>query len=249
MDNAIYVGLSRQMVLQRSLDITANNLANVDTVGFKVEELMTKEDAERPRGLPASQPVKYVIDDGVARNFGQGSLDRTGDPYDIGIQGDAFFTVSTPGGPRYTRNGQFTVDSTGKLVTKAGDAVLGAGGSEITFDPQKSPPAIGRDGVITQTSATGQVTQVGKLEVVRFDRLGELKKAGDNLYTAAPGQSPVPARDAQMVQGSVERSNVQPVAEITRLIDITRAYERVSNMLQSTEDLSSRAVDRLGRAS
>lgn len=248
MDNALYIGLSRQMTLQRALDVAANNLANVDTVGFKVEEVMVGTEQATPRNTPRSQPINFVLDKGVARNFGQGSLDTTGNPYDVGIDGDAFFTVSTADGPRYTRDGRFTVDASGQLVTKAGDPVLGGGGP-ITLDPKKSAPSIGKDGIITQTDSSGQVVQVGKLEAVRITPLSSLSKAGDNLYTAAPNAVAAPARDVTLRQGTVERSNVQAVAQITALIDITRAYERMSNMLSSTEDLASRAVERLGRVS
>lgn len=248
MDNAIYVGLSRQMTLQRALDVAANNLANVDTVGFKVEESMVATEQATPAAAARNAPINFVLDHGVARNFGQGSVDPTGNPYDVAIDGDAFFSISTANGTRYTRDGRFSVNAGGQLVTKAGDAVQGEGGGGITLDPLKSPPAIGKDGVITQTDSHGQVVQVGKLEVVRITPLSALSKAGDNLYSADLTAATAPARDVTLRQAAVERSNVQAVAQITNLIDITRAYERVSNMLASTEDLSTRAVDRLGRA-
>jgi flagellar basal-body rod protein FlgF len=249
MDNALYVGLSRQMTLRRQLDIAANNLANVDTAGFKVERLMVKTDPLSPRGTAAQGllgPVKYVLDNGVARDFGQGGLERTGDPYDVGIEGDGFFAVQTAAGTRYTRDGRFTVDSQNRLVTKAGDPVVDASGSGVTLDPTMSPPSIGKDGTITQTDQHGQVNKIGKLTAVRFANLSGLSKEGDNLYSSA--ETPVAATDAGLRQGMVERSNVQPMLEITSLIDITRAYERVTQMIASNQDLSKSAVERLGRA-
>jgi flagellar basal-body rod protein FlgF len=248
MDNTLYVGLSRQMTLQRALDVTANNIANVDTAGFKVESLTVLTDPETPAAAPATQPIQYVLDHGLARNFGQGPLEQTSNPFDVAIEGPGFFTVQTANGPRYSRDGRFAVDASGTLTDKQGDPVAGVGGGPITIDPQNGPIAISKDGVISQISPQGQTVQVGKLGVVRFADLGALSKEGDNLYSAAGGQAPIPASDARIQQGMVEKSNVQPVTEIVRLIDITRAYERVSNMMSQTEDLSESAVERLGKA-
>ena len=188
MDNALYVGLSRQMTLQRQLDIAANNMANVDTAGFKVESLMLQTDPESPPVAGAAAglgPVKYVLDNGIARNFGQGAVERTSNTYDLAIDGDGFFTVQTAAGNRYTRDGRFTLDSQNRLVTKAGDPVVDASGSGITIDPQKSAPAIAADGTVSQTDSHGQVSGVGKLSAVRFANLSGLSKEGDNLYSSA----------------------------------------------------------------
>jgi len=241
MDNAIYVSLSRQVTLQRALDVTANNLANVDTAGFKVESLVVNTD---PLATPApdNTPIQYVLDTQVARSFAPGPMDQTGNPYDMAVEGDGFFTVQTGGGPRYTRDGRFSVDSTGALVDKAGNAVLSAGGSPITFDVKKSTPSIGRDGTITQDG-----TQVGKLSVVRFANRGQLSKEGQNYYSDDPSNPPIPANDSTIRQGMVERSNVQPVVEITNLISIQRTYERIAQLLGSATDLSRSAIDRLGK--
>jgi flagellar basal-body rod protein FlgF len=248
MDNTLYVGLSRQMTLQRALDVTANNIANVNTAGFKVESLMMRQDPETPASAPATEPINYVLDHGLARNFGQGGLDQTSNPFDLAIEGSGFFTVQTANGPRYTRDGRFTVDATGKLTDKQGDPVLDSSGGQITIDPLNGQPGIAKDGTISQTSPTGQTLQVGKVGVVRFTDLTALSKEGDNQYSAAGGQVPQPAPDAQIHQGMVENSNVQSVAEIVRLIDITRAYDRVTQMMSATQDLSESAVQRLGKA-
>lgn len=250
MDNALYVGLSRQMTLQRQLDIAANNMANVDTAGFKVESLMLQTDPETPPhagpGAAGLGPVKYVLDNGVARNFGQGAVERTSNTYDVAIDGDGFFTIQTASGNRYTRDGRFTLDSQNRLVTKAGDPVVDASGSGVTIDPQKSAPTIAADGTISQTDSHGQVSGVGKLSTVHFANISGLTKEGDNLYSSA--ETPAAATDVSIRQGMVERSNVQPMLEITSLIDITRAYERVSQMMTANQDLSRSAIERLGKA-
>ncbi len=248
MDNAIYVGLSRQMTLQRAMDVTANNMANLDTAGFKVETLSVKEDPETPATAPASQPISYVLDTGLNRNFSQGSLEQTGNPLDLAVEGTGFFTVQTADGPRYTRDGRFTMDPTGTLTDKHGSPVLDASGGQIVIDPRNGAPAIAKDGTISQISPTGQAVQVGKIGLVSFADLTGLSKAGDNLFTAPDGVTPQPAAGSAIQQGAVEKSNVQPVSEVVRLISITRAYESVAQMLSSTADLSESAVTRLGKA-
>ena len=241
MDNALYVGLSRQMTLQRQLDIAANNLANVDTAGFKVESLMLQSDPLTPQRAPRFGPVKYVLDDGLARDFKQGALEKTGNTYDLAVEGPGYFQVQTPNGVRYTRDGRFGVDTSNQLVDGQGNPVLDASGSPISFDPKKGAPTISKTGLITQDGQTG-----GKVGVVRFASLSGMSKDGDNYMTSA--ETPTPAPDAAIRQGVVEHSNVSPVLEVTSLIDITRAYERVANMMNSTQDLSRSAIERLGKA-
>lgn len=133
MDNALFVGLSRQMILRREMEIIANNIANMDTTGFKVESMMQRTDPSEPAvTLGGPRPVKFVAPDGVARDFGQGVLTQTGGELDMAIEGKGFFQIQTPQGPRYTRDGRFTTDPTGRLVTQAGHAVLDASGFTTT---------------------------------------------------------------------------------------------------------------------
>jgi flagellar basal-body rod protein FlgF len=241
MDNALYVSLSRQVTLQRSLEVTANNLANVDTAGFKVEQLVVNEDPLDVKA-PLNTPVRYALDTSVARDFAPGVAELTGNPLDVAIDGDGFFTVQTASGPRYTRDGRFSMDAQGTLVDKAGNPVLSNGGSPITFDQKKSTPSIGKDGTVSQD---GQ--QVAKLGVVRFPSRAPLSKDGQNYFSSPASNAPVPANDAQVRQSFVERSNVQPVLEVTNLISISRTYERIAQIINSTTELSKTAIDRLGR--
>ncbi|HEV7353842.1 MAG TPA: flagellar basal-body rod protein FlgF [Brevundimonas sp.] len=245
MENAAYIGLSRQLTLRRELDIVANNIANADTTGFKVEQLMTStEVGSRARNHDVDGGVRFVLDNGVARDFGQGELSQTGRTLDFAIEGEgAFFTVQDAGGEAYTRDGAFTLDPEGRLVTEGGLAVLG-GGAEIVLDPAQGEPTVGADGVITQNGLP-----VGQLTVVRFDNLAVLQKGGDGLYRNVANAAPVDAPDARIRQGMLEGSNVNPLLEITNLIEIQRAYERVTRMIENASDLSKRAVERLGRAS
>jgi flagellar basal-body rod protein FlgF len=244
MQNAAYVGLSRQMTLRRELDIVANNIANADTTGFKVEQLMVgTEIGERARNAFVRPGVSFVLDNGVGRDFSQGALSQTGRNLDFGIEGEgAFFKLQDGNGEAYTRDGAFTLDPEGRLVTQQGAAVLGDGG-EIILDTAKGEPSVGADGAITQD---GQI--VGRLSVVRFPTLGALEKGGDGLYRNASNAIAVDATDARIRQGMLEGSNVNPILEITNLIEIQRAYESVTRMIENANDLSRRAVERLGRA-
>lgn len=243
MDNAIYVGLSRQMVLRREMDIIANNIANQDTNGFKVELLMQKTDPAEPAvTLGGPRPVKFVAADGVARDFGQGAMVKTGGPFDMAIEGQGFFQVQTPGGPRFTRDGRFTVDNNGRLVTQAGQAVLDESGGEITIDPEKGQVMLGPDGSMSQGNE-----RVGKVGMFAFANPAVLEKAGDNLFRNGSNQQPTKSETATLRQGFLESSNVKPVLEITRMVEVSRAYEQTTRMMDSEADLSRRAVDRLGR--
>ena len=251
MDNAIYVGLSRQVVLQRALDVAANNIANMDTAGFKVEHLRVLTDPEAPPSPSVGfgrRPINYVLDNGSGRDFSGGAIEKTGATYDVALSGDGFFGVQPAAGTVYTRDGRFGVDAQNQLVDKAGDTVMDKGGSTLTVDPNKGAPVIGADGTVSQTDNSGHVSVVGRIGVTRFANRGALEKQGANGFVDPTGAAGAqPATDATMAQGFVEKSNVNPVTEISSLIEITRAYERVQNLITSTQDLSLKAVDALGK--
>ncbi len=241
MDNTMYVSLSRQVVLRRELDIVANNIANADTAGFKLEDMMTRADKAAPAMTSGvKSPVTFVMDDGVARDFRQGGMNKTGAPLDLAIDGRGFFKVSTVAGERYTRDGRFKMDDTGKLVTQDGDAVEGGGGN-IVLDAAKGAVSISEGGVISQA---GQ--KVGQIDVVNFDSLAALSKDGRNLFRNDTNIQPQPATTAKIRQGMLENSNVQTLTQITRLVEINRAYDSISNIMTQTSDLSRRSIQRLG---
>jgi flagellar basal-body rod protein FlgF len=242
MDNAIYVGLSRQMTLRRELDIIANNIANSDTAGFKVEDTLLRTEAKAAPRTPASDAIAFVLDDGVARDFGQGALNQTSSPFDLAIEGQGFFSIQTPGGERYTRDGRFTLDPTGRLVTQSGQAVLGDGGAEIVLNAAQGPVSIAADGTISQGALRS-----GKVGVVRFDDQAALRKDGDNLYRNVSNQTPIAAADARVRQGMLEASNVKSIEQVTRMIEVSRAYESISKLMADTADLSRRSIERLAK--
>ena len=243
MDNALYVGLSRQMVLRREMDIIANNIANLDTNGFKVESLRQKTLPGAPaQTFGGPKPIKFVAADGVNRDFGQGVLVKTGAPLDMAIEGEGFFQVQGPNGPRFTRDGRFTTDPNGKLVSQGGLPVLDEGGGEIVIDAEKGAVAIGPDGSLSQG-----IERVGKVGMFSFANAGALEKTGDNLYRNASNLTAEKAETAVLRQGFLESSNVKPILEISRMVEVSRAYETTSKMIDSGADLSRRAIERLGR--
>jgi len=244
MDNALYIGLSRQMTLRRELDIVANNIANANTTGFKTEDLMVRTEAAKPaRTLGGTNPVKFVLDDGVVRDFTQGAMTKTGGDFDLAIEGQGFFKVQTAAGERYTRDGRFTTSPEGTLVTQTGNPVLDEGGGEILIDPAQGPVTVGKDGIVSQGALA-----LGKIGVVRPDDLSTLSKDGDNLYRNTTNANLQPAPDAVVHQGMLESSNVQSVLQITKLIEVQRAYESMAKMMDNTAELTRSAVERLGKA-
>lgn len=242
MDNSLYIGLSRQLTLKRQMDIVANNIANQDTAGFKVEHLILAEDPEAPaltQGGP--KPIKFVYDTGVARSFTAGTMQRTGNPLDMAVEGDAFFTINTANGPRYTRDGRFTLDQTGRLTTQGGEPVTGEGG-DILVDTTKGDIAVSRDGIVSQAGL-----RITRLNLARFASRAGLEKMGDGFFRNTSEQPVLAATNASIHQGTVEGSNVNPIMEITDMIEVSRAYERVTKLVDQSADLSRSAVQRLGK--
>ncbi|MBI1361617.1 MAG: flagellar basal-body rod protein FlgF [Alphaproteobacteria bacterium] len=243
MDNSFAIGLSAQQVLHQRMDTTANNLANMTTTGFKAEHLVMRELSERPAAA-ADLPngISFVNAWKLQRDMSGGPIEHTGNPLDAAIQGEGFFSVQTPDGTAYTRDGRFGLDSSGQLVTHDGMPVLGSGGP-ITLDPDAGPVTIGKDGAIVQD---GQV--VGTLNIVAFDAPAGLEKMGGNLWKAN-GQPTRAPEGMTVAGGALEGSNVNPVVELTHMIDISRTYEAVGQMLNQADQLRGSSIDKLSRTS
>ncbi len=247
MENANYVALSRQITLQRELDISANNLANMNTTGFKFEELLVGSQYGAPAyDDPIRSPANFAYDNGVGRNFRQGTLVQTGSVYDVALDGDnTFFTVQTAKGTGYTRDGSFILGPDGTLETQGGSPVQSDGGP-IILDPKNGEPTISGDGIITQM-VQGQPIRVAKLNIVRIDNLSNMQKEGNGTYSLRPGANAIPATDARVHQGMLESSNVNPMAEVTKLVQINRAYQSLEAIMEQNNQLNRTAVERLGK--
>jgi flagellar basal-body rod protein FlgF len=223
------------------MDVIANNIANVSTPAYKKEDVKFEEyvaamkPSETEKG---TQYVSFVVDKGTVRDLNEGRMDRTGAPFDLAINGKGFFVVQTPSGDRYTRDGHFQLDADGNLVTSDGLKVMGEGG-QITFSPDDGDIHIGADGTIT-----GKQGQLGRVRVVDFANEAAMQKEGASLYSTA--ETPTPAQNMAIQQGMLEASNVEPVVEISHMIEVTRAYQLTASMTQSQQDLLRQAVSKLG---
>jgi flagellar basal-body rod protein FlgF len=242
MDNSLLISLSHQLASYRSMDVIANNLANVSTPAFQREEPTFQEYvAQVPpaEGQTGMQTLSFVQDAGVVRDLSEGHLDTTNAPYDLAIHGQGYFVVQTSSGERYTRNGHFTLDASGQIVTSNGDPVQGDGGP-ITITPDDGDVHIAQDGTVS-----GKNGEIGKIRIVDFANPRALVKEGASLY-AANGQSPASAGNFLLESGMLETSNVQPVIEISHMIEVMRAYQATATLSQTQEDLMRQAIDKLG---
>ncbi len=241
MDNTLLVSLSQQLAAYRSMDVIANNLANLSTPAFKREAVKFEEFVQQVQpseGESGPQTVSFVKDTGVMRDLNEGRLETTNAPFDLAINGKGYFVVQTAGGERYTRNGHLSLNADGQLVTDSGDPVVGDGGP-ITITNDDGDVHIAADGTVS-----GKQGQIGKLRVVNFANERALQKEGASLYSTS--QSPTAADGARIAQGMLESSNVEPVLEISHMIEVMRAYQATATLTQSQADLKRQAIDKLG---
>jgi len=223
------------------MDVIANNLANVSTPGFKRESAKFEEyiaTVAPSEGETGPQQVSFVKDAGVSRDLSQGNIQNTGAPFDFAINGNGYFVVQTPQGMRYSRDGHFTLDASGNIVNSDGYALQGDGGA-VTITPTDGDIQVGLDGTIS-----GKNGQIGKLQVVDFANDRALVKEGANLYSTT--QAPTTAT-ATIGQGMLESSNVQPVLEISHMLEVMRAYQATASLSQSQEDMIRQAINQLGQ--
>jgi flagellar basal-body rod protein FlgF len=243
MDNSLLVSLSQQLAAYRAMDVIANNLANASTPGFKREAAKFEEFITQMRpaeGETGMQSVSFVKDAGILRDTSQGNIERTGSMYDMALSGKGYFVVQTSAGVRYTRDGHFNLDANGQIVTTDGHALQGDGGA-ITITPDDGDIHIAPDGTLS-----GKTGQLAKIRVVDFaDAAASMKKEGGNLYSTA--QAPIVPTATSIKQKMLESSNVQPVIEISRMIEGMRAYEATATLSKSHEDLKRQAIEKLGR--
>lgn len=239
MKNPSYVGLSLQVALQRKMEVVANNLANMSTTGFKAQRQMFVQFMipQTGSGAPADK-MTMVSDYGSYRDNSAGPIQTTGNPLDVALTGDGYLTVQGPAGPLYTRGGSFAIAGDGTLSDQAGHPVLDESGSPIVIQQDDKEIAISEDGVIS-----GRRGQIGKLGVFKFARPNFLQPVGGGLFQATDPALADP--DTKLRQGALEGSNVQPVSEMTQMIDIQRSYETVANLLQSQNDTEKDMISKL----
>jgi flagellar basal-body rod protein FlgF len=252
MENALLIGLSRQMALSHELDIIANNIANIDTTGFKSDNAAFGEylmPRASDRGFSGSdRRVSFVQDRASWIDLSEGAIQQTGNPLDLAISGDGYLTVQTARGLRYTRNGALQLNATGQLVTSDGDPVIGDSGP-ITFQPTDHNISISPNGIITALSGADTTDSPrGKLQLVGFDQPQRLQKDGGSTFMAPAGVNTIPAPlGTRLVQGAIEKSNVNAVSEMARMIQITRNYTDIAAVLQQQGDQRRNALSQLSQ--
>ena len=242
-ENAQLISLSRQIALQRQMDVVANNVANLNTTGFKAENILFEEyvmPVARDQDFQTrDQPLSYVQDWATMHDMSGGAMVQTGNEFDVGLNGDGFFAVQTPAGDRWTRSGAFQLSNTGTLVDANGNPILGEGGP-MQFGADETGIVIAADGSVSSSAGPK-----GKLRLVEFDNPQELTREGSNLFA---GGTPAAATNTRAMQGFVERSNVSGVSEMAEMIRVTRAYESAANLAQKQDELRRSAIQRLGDA-
>lgn len=240
-ENAQLISLSRQIALQRQMDVVANNMANINTTGFKAENILFEEyvmPVARDQDFPRlDQPLSYVQDWATIHDLSGGAMVQTGNELDIGLNGDGFLAVQTAAGERWTRSGALQLSANGTLVDVNGNPVLGDGGP-IQFGPEETGIQFAADGSISSSAGPK-----GRLRLVEFDNPQALTREGANLFA---GGTPQAAVDTGVMQGFVERSNVSGVAEMAEMIRVQRAYESAANLAQKQDELRRNAIQRLG---
>ena len=241
MENMQLIGLSYQMALRRQLEVVANNVANMNTTAFKGESTMFEEHLVKTLSAdPTARKLAYVRDVATIRDVQEGRTDQTGGTLDLAIAGPGYFAVGTAQGERYTRNGHFKLDPDGRIVNEEGHPLLGEDGSTFQIDPTEKDITIARDG-----SLSTSLGQKGKVKLVGFTNEQDMKKIGDSLYSSE--ETPQPEKDGSILQGSIEQSNVRPVIEITKMMDLVRTYEQVTQAMSQANDLNKEAIKELGK--
>jgi flagellar basal-body rod protein FlgF len=253
MENALLVGLSRQMALTHELDVVANNIANIDTTGYKSDNAMFEQFLS-PRASDQSfsgpnRRVSFVEDRASWIDMSEGAIQHTGNPLDVAIDGKGYLVVQTANGQqRYTRNGALSINGAGQLVTSDGDQVVGDSGP-ITFQSTDHDVVISPTGIITvrEGNATADSAR-GNLQLVNFAQPQLLQKDGGSKFMAPAGVASEPAPpNTYVAQGAIEKSNVNGVVEMARLIEITRSYTDIANILQEQSDQRRNALSQLSQ--
>ena len=213
------------------MDVVANNIANMNTAGFKGEDMMFVEHLVKSRGGEKllGNKLAYARDIATLTNFNEGPTEKTGNPLDLAIAGDGYFVVQTPQGERYTRNGRLKLDEGGQLVNQAGQPVLSSGGQPFILAPEDTEITVSRDGTLSTNNGN-----LGKLKVVRFENPQQLKRSAGGLY--ASQSPPIDVERPNITQGMLEGSNVQPIFEMAKMIEIHRSYDNVRNFIEREDE-------------
>ena len=241
MENTGYIALSKQMSLYQEMNLIANNIANVNTTGYKSQHMLLTEEI---MGDKADEFAPHmVMDYGQFQNIEQGPITQTGNVTDLALNGSGYFTIRHGGNDQvyYTRAGNFTLKENNELVTSSGHLVLGVGGGAIQLPDNYTQLVVDKKGTVFSDEG-----EVGVLDIAEFNNDQLLNEAGDGLY--ATDANPTGENDnTNILQGALENSNVQAVVEMTRMIDVSRQYQMNQTILQNDHERIRGAISKLGK--
>jgi len=245
MDTLLSVGLSHQTALLRRMDVIANNIANASTTAYKGERVTFQDhlftmEGNAPKEL---RDLRFVQDFGVMTSMQEGPVSTTDNPLDIALDGPGFLVAQAEDGTRlYTRNGALQINMQGELALSTGEPILDEDDRTIPIGQNDVDLKIAKDGTIT---SRGQVAQLAQLQVVTFEQPHELQRQGNSLFTT--DQDEQPALDTRIIQGALEGSNVNPIEQISEMINVMRSYQSMERTLNDYGELRDRVVNQLPR--
>ena len=244
MNSGMYAAVSGSLAAMRRLDVISNNLANINTPGYKKDKMSFEgllAGTANPPAVPQGTTADPILQkENIYIDYGSGPTSQSGNPLDLALDGDGFFAVTTPEGTAYTRQGNFRMSADGTLVTVDGYPVQGAGGSAIRI--QGNRIEIDAKGGITVDG-----TQSAAISVLDFEKPYTLTKVGNALFVPADLQTAPQAGTAQIQQGHLEGSNVESISEMVQLIETNRYFEACSKVIKGFDDMAAKAANDLGR--
>ena len=261
MMEGLYIAASGGTKQLKKLDVLSNNIANINTQGFKKDMLVYEEkktpfqqinqntsDTKMMNPFNGTDPaVSYVQVTQSLTNFEQGSLIKTDNPLDVAIEGKGFFVVNTPEGERYTRNGNFHLDGSGQLVDHKGNMLMTRNEEPILIPFGTKQISINQDGSVFGGVEIDQ-DPLGQLKIVSFNNLDALKKEGEGFYKITdPSVKEILVNDAKVLQGFTENSNANAIHEMTQMIETVRQLEAYQKIIQSIDEADEQSVNSLGR--
>lgn len=237
MESPLLLALSRQLAIRDQMESIANNVANMSTPSYKGERTLFHEYLNGPTG---QKQVTFPQLKGLFRETQEGPIAATGNSLDVALRGKGFLVVEAPGGTRFTRDGHLSLNNKNQIVTQQGLPVLGVNNRPMTVPQDASSINIDKDGSIF----AGDV-RVGTFKLVAFENEQRLVRTGDGLFKTDAAE--LPAKDAEVLQYSLEGSNIQPVLEITRMIEASRIYQSAQNIVSSEDERIRKTIERLAK--
>ena len=244
MNSGMYAAVSGSLAAMRRLDVISNNLANINTPGYKKDKMSFEgllAGPVNPPAVPQGMTADPIMQkENIYIDYAAGPTSQSGNPLDLALDGDGFFAVTTPDGTAYTRQGNFRTSADGTLVTVDGYPVQGAGGSAIHIKGSRVE-IDAKGGIIVDG------TQTGTLSVLDFEKPYALTKVGNALFVPADPQTTTQAGKAQIQQGHLEGSNVESISEMVQMIETNRYFEACSKVIKGFDDIAAKAASEVGR--